>query len=142
MRCRPIHRRGFTLVEVLASVTILAIVVPFVMRGATLATTSASLSRHRAEAATLGEAQLADLVTEDLWETQTQGTFPDFPQYTWTLQTQTRSEADVTELMLTVMWKERGQDRTLNVSTMVYAAANGGITSGSGTGGTGTGGAQ
>lgn len=132
LRKPGIRRRGFTLVEVLASVAILAIVIPFVMQGASLATSKASLARHQAEAATLGEAQLNDLVVEDLWETQTQGNFPDFPLYRWSLQQQQRSEADVTELMLTVTWKERGQDRTLNVSTMVYAAG----AAGSGTGGT------
>lgn len=136
MICRKsrTRRRGFTLVEVLASVAILAIAVPFIMQGASQATMKASLARHQAEAATLGEAQLNDLVTEDLWETQTQGNFPDFPQYSWSLQQQQRTEADVTELMLTVTWKERGQDRTLNVSTMVYSAAN--AAAASGTGGT------
>ena len=135
MNCREsrTRRRGFTLVEVLASVAILAIAVPCIMQAASQATMKASLARHQAEAVTLGEAQLNDLVTEDLWETQTQGNFPDFPQYSWSLQQQQRSEADVTELMLTVTWKERGQDRSLNVSTMVYSAAN---AAAAGTGGT------
>jgi general secretion pathway protein I len=132
------RRRGFTLVEVLASVAILAIVVPFVMNGASLATSTASVARHQAEASTLGEAKLADMVVEDTWETEgTTGTFaPAYPQYRWTLQTQQRSEADVMELMLTVTWQERGRDQSLNLSTMVYSAANAAAASGTGTGGT------
>lgn len=133
------RRRGFTLVEVLASVAILAIVVPFVMNGASLATSTASVARHQAEAATLGEAKLSDMVVEDTWETDTQGTFaPDYPQYRYSLQSQQRSEADVMELMLTVTWQERGRDRSLNVSTMVYSAANAGTAGGTGAGTGGT----
>jgi len=59
--------RGFTLIEVLASVAILAIVIPFAMRAASTASMLASLSRHRAEAATLAEAKLADLVVEQTY---------------------------------------------------------------------------
>jgi len=137
-RKRTKNRRGFTLVEVLASLAIFAIIVPFAMRGATLSANAASVARHRAEAATLGEAKLTDMVIEGTWATEgTQGTFaPDYPNYRWSLQNAQR-DPNLTELMLTVTWPEHGQDRSLNMSTMVYAgAAAGGAGTGTGTGGT------
>jgi prepilin-type N-terminal cleavage/methylation domain-containing protein len=116
--------RGFTLIEVLASVAILAIVIPFAMRAASTASMLASLSRHRAEAATLAEAKLADLVVEQTYLTDgTGGTFAQmgFPNYRWSLQSGQR-DPNLTELMLTVTWNERGQEHSLNVSTLVYSA--------------------
>jgi prepilin-type N-terminal cleavage/methylation domain-containing protein len=131
-------RRGFTLVEVLASLAIFAIIVPFAMRGATLASRAGSLARHQAEAATLGETELGELVATGNYATVGgQGNFgADFPQYQWSLQSNPRSDVDVTELLLTVTWQERGQERSLKLSTMVYANAGAaGAAAATGTGG-------
>ncbi len=122
---------GFTLVEVLAALVLMAIVIPVAMRGATLAMRSGSLARHQAEAATLGEAKLSEMVSQGDWASAgSQGDFgSDFPIYRWTLQS-TQRDFDITELTLTINWPERGEDRSLNVSTLVYVSTN----SGSGTG--------
>ena len=137
MNTRRTRRGGFTLVEVLAALVLMGIVLPIAMRGATLAMRAASTARHQAEAATLGEAKLTEMVTQLDWQSgSTQGDFaPDFPQYHWQLQSAQR-DLDVTELMLTVSWKDRGEDRSVNVSTLAYVSTG---TTGSGTG-TGTGG--
>jgi hypothetical protein len=79
------------------------------------------------------------MVAQGDWQSgNTQGDFsPDFPQYQWQLQSAQR-DLDVTELQLTVTWKERGVDRSINVSTLAYVST--GITgdgSDTGTGGTG-----
>jgi prepilin-type N-terminal cleavage/methylation domain-containing protein len=126
-------RRGFTLVEVLAALVLMGIVLPVAMRGATLAMRAASTARHQAEAATLGEAKLSEMVTQGDWTSSgTDGDFgPDFPLYHWSLQSNQR-DLDVTELMMTVTWKDRGEDRTVNISTLAYIST--GDTTGSGTG--------
>jgi len=132
---------GFTLIEVLVALVLMGIILPVAMRGATLAMRAASTARHQAEAATLGEAKLTEMVAQGDWQSgNTQGDFsPDFPQYQWQLQSAQR-DLDVTELQLTVTWKERGADRSINVSTLAYVST-GATGSGSGTGtGTGTGG--
>jgi hypothetical protein len=109
------------------------------MRGATLAMRAASTGRHQAEAATLGEAKLSEMVAQGDWQSgNTQGDFaPDFPQYQWQLQSAQR-DLDVTELQLTVTWKDRGADRSINVSTLAYVSTGvSGSDSGAGTGGAG-----
>lgn len=127
-RTRPTRGRrgrpGFTLLEVLAALVVMGIVLPVAMSGASLAMRAGSLARHQAEAATLGEAKLTEMVSTGTWSTSgAQGDFgQDFPQYRWTIQTAQR-EMDVTELQLSVIWRERGQDRSVLVSTLVYVAA-------------------
>src|SRR4051794_15611557 len=132
------HRRsGFTLVEVLASLVIMGIVLPFAMRGATLAMHAGSLARHQAEAATLGEAKLTEMVSQGDWgSSSSEGDFaPDFPQYRWSLQSAQR-DLDVTELMLSVTWKERGEDRSIKVATLAYVPTSAGTGSTGGSGAT------
>jgi prepilin-type N-terminal cleavage/methylation domain-containing protein len=114
------RRSGFTLVEVLASLVIMGIVLPFAMRGASLAMHAGSVARHQAEAATLGEAKLTELVTMGSWSDTAQGDFGnDFPQYRWTMEIIQR-DIGVTELLLSVIWQERGEDRSVKLSTFVY----------------------
>jgi prepilin-type N-terminal cleavage/methylation domain-containing protein len=139
MNGRRTRRGGFTLLEVLVALVLMGIVLPITMRGATLAMRAASTARHQTEAATLGDAKLTEMVAQGDWQSgNTQGDFsPDFPQYQWQLQSAQR-DLDVTELQLTVTWKERGVDRSINVSTLAYVST--GITgdgSDTGTGGTG-----
>jgi hypothetical protein len=57
----------------------------------------------------------------------------DYPGYTWTCQTATPDpNVNVTEVTVSVVWKERGQDRQVNVSTFIYAAASTGVAGSSG----------
>jgi general secretion pathway protein I len=115
------RRSGFTLVEVLASLVIMGIVLPFAMRGASLAMHAGSVARHQAEAATLGEAKLTEMVSMGSWaDAGGQGDFGnDFPQYRWTMENIQR-DIGVTELLLSVTWQERGEDRSVKLSTFVY----------------------
>jgi prepilin-type N-terminal cleavage/methylation domain-containing protein len=129
---RPAGNRGFTLVEVLVALVLMGIVLPVAMRGITIATRASSVARHMAEAANLGEAKLTEMVAQGDWASTTQGDFPDFPAYRWTLESVNR-DFDLTELRMAVIWKDRGQDRSLYVSTFVYDA-NAFASSGTGTG--------
>ena len=114
------RRAGFTLVEVLASLVIMGIVLPFAMRGASLAMHAGSVARHQAEAATLGEAKLTEMVSMGSWADASQGDFGnDFPQYRWNMEN-TQRDIGVTELILSVIWQERGEDRSVKLSTFVY----------------------
>jgi hypothetical protein len=49
---------------------------------------------------------------------------PDNPGYLWQLQTADR-DYGVTELDLTVTWQERGQNKTLTLTTLVLAGTTG-----------------
>ena len=60
--------RGFTLVEALAALVLVAIVLPVAMRGVSLALTMASETTRRTEAMVLAEAKLAELLATGAWE--------------------------------------------------------------------------
>jgi prepilin-type N-terminal cleavage/methylation domain-containing protein len=118
-------RQGFTLIEVLATLVLIGIVIPFAIRGTSLALNTASNAKHQAEAATLGEAKLAELVSQGDWNTgNTQGDFgQDWPEYRWKLQAYAHDQnVNVTEITLSVTWTQGGQQRVMNVSTLTYLA--------------------
>jgi general secretion pathway protein I len=122
---RRARRGGFTLIEVLATLVLIGIVLPVAIKGATMAMQAASGARHQAEAATMGEAKLNQMIAEgDYAISGGSGTFaPDFPQYRWTVESALR-DFNVTEVSMTVTWTEQGRDRSVNVSTLIYASNN------------------
>ena len=115
--CTP--KRGFTLIEVLATMVLLGILLPVTMHALSVSLAAASQSRHLTEAATLAQSKLNDLVTEGTWNSTTSGDFsPDHPDYRWNCQSIGR-DYGVCEVMVTVMWQEKGQQRQMNLSTFV-----------------------
>ena len=124
LRAAPRRRAAFTLVEVLATILMLAIIVPVAMQAVSLATGVAGAARHRAEAASLAEAQLAFLMTSGEWQTGTlQGDFTQqgFPEYQWFASVNNWTEANVQQLDVMVLWTtpRRGEE-SIVVSTLVY----------------------
>ncbi len=105
---------GFTLIEVLATVMLLAIVLPAVMKGISAASGAASIARQRTEASGLAEAKLAELVTTGTWQGGVlSGDFgADAPDYRWqaTVQAwpQDTTTAGLQEIDLRVTWPSRG----------------------------------
>lgn len=102
----------------------LAIIVPVAMQAVSLATGTAGVARHRAEAAALAESQLAYLMTSGEWQTGSlQGDFTQqgFPEYQWFANVTNWTEANVMQLDVMVMWTSprRGED-AVTVSTLVY----------------------
>jgi prepilin-type N-terminal cleavage/methylation domain-containing protein len=141
-RCRATHARrgGFTLIEVLATLVLLGIVMPVAMRGVSLALAASSIARRTAEATSLAEMKLNELVADGTW--QTGGTGGDFadqnqPDYRWTCENVSR-DYGTHEVILHVIWTQRGQERILSLATLVYPDAYAGTTSTS----TATGGTQ
>jgi general secretion pathway protein I len=112
-------RSAFTLVEVLATLVLIGIVIPVAMQGVSVAMSAASNARRTAEAATLAEAKLNQLVVTGEWQFAGQsGDFgAQWPGYKWTAQT-TQHDFGVTEIALRVNWQERGRERYLTVSTL------------------------
>ncbi|HEV2296164.1 MAG TPA: type II secretion system protein [Tepidisphaeraceae bacterium] len=123
---RPCHwkrLRGFTLVEVLATLVLLGIIVPVAMRGVSIGLAAASTARRTAEAASLAQAKLNELVLDGTWQTSgTTGDFPDHPEYRWTCANVSRDYGTY-EVALTVTWTQRGHERMLSLSTLVYPDA-------------------
>jgi len=106
--------RGFTLIEVLATMVLLAIVIPVVMRGVTVSLAAADKAKHISTAASLAESKLNDLLTQSLTtgsgggSTMSGNFAPDHPDYQWKYDSVSR-DYGVTEVQLKITWLERGQ---------------------------------
>ncbi len=121
------NRRGFTLVEVLAALLLIAIVLPVVMKGISIAVLASSTAQHRTEASGLAESKLTELVTTGAWQNgNLSGDFaPDWPNYHWQA-TVASYEGDTSgqnlqEIDLQVLWTTRSQQQSVEVSTLVFA---------------------
>jgi len=115
------HRRGVTLVEVLATLVLVGIVLPITMQGFALSMQTASRARHSTEAAQLAEAKLNELlVGRDPTLCNGTGEFgPDWLEYRW----ESRgfaSDFGTYEVSVTVFWTERAQERSVTLTTLMY----------------------
>lgn len=125
MKVFPSHRcaarRGLSLIEVLATLVLVGIVLPAAMKGVTLSLRAASLARHQQEASQLAEMRLNEvLALEDSSVLAGSGSFaPDWPEYSWQAQTYT-ADFGLTEVEVRVTWLERGLERAVTLSTLVY----------------------
>ena len=118
----PTKRSGFTLIEVLATMVLLAIVLPATMRAASIALAAASSARHVTEATALGEAKLNELVALNEWSQNTGGDFgADNPAYRWSIENVAR-EYGVYDVRISVTWSESGKERKLMLSTLAYSS--------------------
>ncbi len=103
--CHP----GFTLMEVLASLLLLAVVLPVVMSGASLSLRAAEDSRYKAQASLLAQAELSQLLAANQWELQKMtGDFgASYPQYRWTALLTNYEDSTLLQLDVTVTWRQR-----------------------------------
>jgi len=88
IRRRRRSGRGFTLVEVLATLALAAIVLPPVVHGILLCLSMAGHARDQARAASLAQSKLDELVvSREVYESEMEGDFgEDLPGFTWTAQ--------------------------------------------------------
>jgi general secretion pathway protein I len=116
-------RRGFTLIEILATLLLVAIILPVAMSGISLALNVADESKRRTEAAALAQSKLAEIVAYSEWTTASLGGdfSPDRPQYRWAAQVTAWQGTQLQQLDVQVLWRSRGQDHHVTLSTLVYA---------------------
>ena len=123
--------RGFTLIEALAAITIMAIVLPTLLYGITLAGNAAALVKQRNLAASLGEAKLNELVATNEWQTGSlSGDFgDDGPGITWVANVTPYSDPNMTtenlqQIDLVVSWMSHHATRSVTLTTLVYVPAS------------------
>jgi hypothetical protein len=118
----------------MATIMMLAIVMPVAMKAVSLSTDTARNARARTEAAGLAEAKLAELIATGDWQNGVLGGDfgTDWPQYrwnasveTWTAPSYNDNGSDpgntINELDLQVSWRTSGGvDRSVTLSTLVY----------------------
>jgi len=126
--CHPAYRRGgFTLVEILATLVLVAIILPVAMSGISLALGVADQSRRQTEAASLAQTKMAEIIAAQQWQTASlAGDFaPDWPEYRWAAQVSDWQGTTVRQLDVEVLWNHGGTDQGVTLSTLVYTGSSG-----------------
>ena len=121
---KPNNRRGgFTFIELLATVVFLGIIMPVAMQSIGLCTRLGGQSRRQIEVASLARAKLTELTCSSDWKTgEKNGDFgTDWPGYRWTATVYNWTDSTVSQLDLTVTWQSQGRQRSVTLSTLVYA---------------------
>jgi type II secretory pathway pseudopilin PulG len=115
---------GFTLVEILATFVLIAIILPVAMNGISMAAKLASQAKRRVAAATMAQNMLGELVLSGDYEDGDQEgeVAEDNTEYTWTLEVLDWEEEDsMQQLDLSVTWQNAaGDENAVVLSTLVY----------------------
>ena len=110
---------GFTFIEILATLTLLAIVLPSVMNGITLCLSTADVAKRQAQASALCHGKLMEMLAQGDWQHGAMaGDFgADWPEFRWTAQV-----ADFNGTVgVNVSWRQsNNKDRSVTLSTLVY----------------------
>ncbi len=114
--------KGFTLVEIMATFVLIAIILPVAMEGIALSTRMASESRRKIEAGTLAEKKLTEiLIAEDWADGDQRGDFGDeYPDFTWRLEVyEWEKEELMRQVDLYVEWTASKEIHSVLVTTLV-----------------------
>ena len=119
------RENAFTLVEALATLVLLAIVLPVAMQGISLATQVSGVARERTESTSLAEAKMVELTATGDWQgSDLSGDFgEDWPQYKWEAEVTDWEEPSLRLLTVKVDWVRRGRQRSTELSTVLYAGS-------------------
>ena len=115
---------GFTFVEILAAMVFLAILVPAVVEGITLASRVSEIAERSAIATELGQNKLNEFSLRGVWATaESRGDFSgDWPGYRWEFKQSTWDVDSMTQLDLTVFFTVQGREQSVVLSTLVNPA--------------------
>jgi prepilin-type N-terminal cleavage/methylation domain-containing protein len=130
--------RGFTLVEMLATLVLIAVVLPIVMQGIALSSDTTVSVIDRLHAIALAESKLEELVATGTWNAadlegeftaeQIQSASASLPgesgdtqpsRFRWSAQARDWLDARVQQLDVTIYWESRGDPRQTTLSTLV-----------------------
>ena len=124
---KPARRpSGFTLMEVLAAVILVAIVLPVAMQGISLAASVAGMARHKAEAAVLAQSKLHELQATREWQggNLNGDCGEDHPEFHWQAVLSPWQTTTLQQLDVQVSWTSGGREQSVIVSTLVDPEAN------------------
>jgi prepilin-type N-terminal cleavage/methylation domain-containing protein len=122
--------RGFTLVEILVTFVLIALIIPVAMEGISLATKLGTKSKQEIKAGTLAETKLAAFLLSGDWSSGDQsGQFEgDDSEYRWKLEVKDWEEQDsMKQLNMAVEWTDpSGVNHSVALSTVVYSESESG----------------
>jgi len=115
-------RVGFTLLEILATFVLVALILPVAMKGLGLTVRLADRSTQKVEASFLAERQLTELVvTEAYLNGSLSGDFGEvWPEYRWEAEVRDWSDTTLKEINFHVFWEDALREQVLTLTTLVY----------------------
>lgn len=119
--------RGFTLVEILATFVLMAIILPVAMNGISMASKLANKAKHRVAAGALAEQMLSEFVLSGDYEDGDQEgeVSSGNADFVWQLAVLDWEEEDsMQQLDMSVTWEDAGgREDTVLLSTLVYTGS-------------------
>ena len=122
--------RGFTLIEVLVAIVLIAVVLPIALAAVSSAIRTAEQTRRHDVALRMAESRLARLVADGSWQTSASSGSSDLRDdgedtagYTWQLAVATWRDPNVHTLHLTVGWGQDGSAGSVAMDTLVIPAS-------------------
>ena len=118
-------RRGFTLVEVLAALLLMAIVIPVAMQGMSVASRAAIMSQRKAAAMRVAERMLNELiVTGQMTQSTASGSLDDGDTtYPWAMESEPWPQDAMTQVTVKVTFTVQGNSYDVSASTLFDATA-------------------
>ncbi len=119
-------RAAFTFVEILASLIFLAILLPAIFGGLTLANRASVVAERQAVAVELAQNKLAELTLDDAWTSaDSRGDFgTDWPGYRWESTQSTWDMDTMTVLAVQTYFPVQGGEQSVTLSTLVSSTAS------------------
>ena len=117
---------GFTFIELLATVVLIAIIMPVAMQCIALCTRLGGQSRRQIEGASLARTKLTELTASRDWQTGAKGGEfgSDWLGYRWTAEVSSWTDSTLRQLDVTVLWESQGRQRSVTLSTLVHPEDN------------------
>lgn len=118
-------RRGFTLIEVLAALLLMAIVIPVAMQGMSVASRAAIMGQRKAAAMRVAERELNELiVTGQMISNTASGSVDDGDTaYPWSMESEPWPEDAMTQVTVRVTFTVQGNSYDVSASTLFDATA-------------------
>ena len=115
---------GFTFAETLAAMLFMAIVVPVMVQGMTVASRAGIVAERQREAVELADRLLTELVLTGDWrDSESEGDFgEDWPGYRWVLSDGEWEEDTMLVVSVEVFFQVRGREHSLELTTLVDEA--------------------
>lgn len=127
---RPLSRRGFTLIEALATIVVLMVALPVIVQAFTAADHVAIRARQRAEATAIAQSAMEQIIAEQTWQNapisgseqhrdtvyQWSATVQEWPDAI----NQSTQVTNVQELDVTVNWNFENRPDQIVLSSLVW----------------------